>query len=50
MIRNLTVGAKLTKIKNSEENSLEENLVLTDLTSAFQYYVQNSPRKLFATF
>ena len=46
MIRNLTVGAKLTKIKNSEENSVEENLVLTDLTSAFQYYVQNSPRKL----
>ncbi|MQG20355.1 MAG: transcription elongation factor GreA, partial [SAR202 cluster bacterium] len=24
----------------------EDNLVLTDLTSAFQYYVQNSPRKL----
>ena len=46
MIRNLTVGAKLTEIINTEQETLEDKLVFTDLTSAFQFYVQNSPRKL----
>ena len=48
MIRNLSVGAKLTKKTTSEEKNTEEitELDLVDLTSAFQYYVQNSPRKL----
>ena len=43
MIRNLSVGAKLTKKTTSEEII---DLDIIDLGSAFQYYVQNSPRKL----
>jgi len=42
------VGAKLTKKTTSEVKVKEEivELDLEDLSAAFQYYVQNSPRKL----
>ena len=39
------MGAKLTKINNSEENSMK-TIVLTNLASAFQYYVQKFTTKL----